>query len=115
MWVSTGMAGRPSEKQRMMAAVLGPMPLKRLSQSFASSRGISARNDRSNEPTSSRTSFSTCLMRGALTRNSPARRIAFSICFTSAAAMASKLPNVSMRLVKARSELMSDVCCERMV
>ena len=50
--MSTGIAGRPSEKQRIIAAVLGPIPSQRLSQVFASAKGISTRKERSNEPSS---------------------------------------------------------------
>ena len=110
MCVSTGIAGIPSEKHRMIAAVLGPTPGRFFSQDFASSSGISPRKDRSKEPTSSRTMFMTSLMRADFCFDSPPDLIAASMSSTGASAMASRVRKVRIRLPKARSELMSDVC-----
>ena len=115
MCVSTGIAGIPSEKQRMIAAVLGPIPLSRFSHALASASGISARNDRSNPPISSRICRSTLRIRGAFCLASPPLRIASSIASTEASATASSVPNVAIRLLNARSEFKSEVCCDNMV
>ena len=92
------------------------MPGNCRSHAFASDSGISRRNDRSSEPPFSSSTFSsTSLMRGAFTLASPPGAMASSMSETSPRATASSVPNRSMSRAKARPELMSDVCWERMV
>jgi len=113
--VSTGIAGIPREKHKIIAAVLGPMPSILLSHFFASSSGISARNDRSNDPISSRTRTSTSFIRLAFIRYKPADLIHFSIWEISASAISFNESKFSINVLKALSELISEVCCDKIV
>ena len=75
------------------------MPGNCRSHAFASFSGISRKNDRSSEPFSSRTLFSTALMRGALILAKPPGAMAVSISDISAEATAS---SVTKRSIKRR-------------
>ena len=103
------------EKRSTHAAVFGPTPFNELSQSRASSRGMSFKNARSYLPCLALISRRIAWMRWALSWASPPRLMASATALTSAFAIRSHVPNLRRSSSPAGTLLASDVCCDSTV
>lgn len=113
--MSTAIAGIPNEKHKTTAADFGPMPGNCCSHALACSRGICFRKVKSISGRNWRIRLSTVFIRGAFTWLRPPILMHCEIVSMSPSVIFCIVPKCSIKLLNARSEFMSEVCCERIV
>ncbi len=112
-WLSTGSAGmRSVEKDSTAALVFGPTPGMAASQARAASGSMSARKSSVRAPWRSRTSRSTCRMRGALASGQVTPRISASTSAVSASTRSAQSGKRARSALKARPDSALRVRCD---